>query len=151
MTADQIYGRRAVREALRGRREVLELWATERALGAEPWLNDNGGPRVQVKLERDHPGEIRDYYGRYLAYVMVKKDGSWVNYNVECVRYGFSPYFVKYGRSRRFHREFVEAQKRAQADQLGIWADGKMHYDDYPERLKWWGEREGHGGGGQDQ
>ena len=33
MTADQVYGRRAVREALRGPREVLELWATERALG----------------------------------------------------------------------------------------------------------------------
>ncbi|MDX6518345.1 MAG: hypothetical protein QOF50_1191, partial [Gaiellaceae bacterium] len=30
-TREQVYGRRAVREALRGRREVLELWATERA------------------------------------------------------------------------------------------------------------------------
>ena len=49
VTADQVYGRRAVREALRGRREVLELWATERALGAEPWLQENGGPRVQVE------------------------------------------------------------------------------------------------------
>lgn len=31
MTADLVYGRRAVREALRGRREVIELLATERA------------------------------------------------------------------------------------------------------------------------
>jgi 23S rRNA (guanosine2251-2'-O)-methyltransferase len=31
MTAELVYGRRAVREALRGRREVLELLATERA------------------------------------------------------------------------------------------------------------------------
>ena len=38
MTRDQVYGRRPVREALRGRRQVLELWATERALKAEPWL-----------------------------------------------------------------------------------------------------------------
>ena len=53
MTADQVYGRRAVREALRGPREVLELWATERALGAEPWLSENGAPRVHVKLERE--------------------------------------------------------------------------------------------------
>ncbi len=97
---------------------------------------------TSVRLERDHPGEIRDYYGRYLVYVFAKKDGSWVNYNIECVRAGFSPYFVKYGRSRRFHREFLEAQKQAQDAKLGIWAPGKMHYDDYAERLKWWGERE---------
>ena len=31
VTRELVYGRRAVREALRGRREVLELWATERA------------------------------------------------------------------------------------------------------------------------
>jgi 23S rRNA (guanosine2251-2'-O)-methyltransferase len=48
-----VYGRRPVREALRGRREVLELWATERALAAEPWLRDGLGPRPQLKLERD--------------------------------------------------------------------------------------------------
>jgi len=47
-----VYGRRPVREALRGPREVLELWVTERALGAEPWLQEPGGPRFQVKRER---------------------------------------------------------------------------------------------------
>lgn len=36
MTAELVYGRRAVREALRGRREVLELLATERA-AREGW------------------------------------------------------------------------------------------------------------------
>lgn len=97
---------------------------------------------TDVRLERDHPGEIRDFYGRYLAYVFAKKGGQWVNYNVECVRAGMSPYFVKYGRSRRFHREFVEAQKEAMEAKRGIWEPGKMHYDDYDERLRWWGERE---------
>ena len=52
MTSEHVYGRRAVREALRGRRQVLELWATERALKAEPWLRDESGLRVQVKAER---------------------------------------------------------------------------------------------------
>ena len=42
MTREQIYGRRPVREALRGPREVLELWVTERALKAEPWLREPG-------------------------------------------------------------------------------------------------------------
>jgi endonuclease YncB( thermonuclease family) len=36
-----------------------------------------------VRIERDHPGEIRDFYNRYLAYVFAKKNGVWVNYNVE--------------------------------------------------------------------
>ncbi len=68
MTADQVYGRRAVREALRGQRAVRELWASERALAAEPWLRD-GGPRVHVKAERDltDAAGTRDHQG-VLAY-----------------------------------------------------------------------------------
>ena len=96
----------------------------------------------KVKLERDHPGEIRDFFGRYLSYVFVFKDGQWLNYNLEAVKAGMTPYFVKYGRSRRFHQSFVEAEKKAREAGLGIWAPGKQHYDDYDERLKWWHERE---------
>ncbi|MBL8934603.1 MAG: thermonuclease family protein [Archangium sp.] len=96
----------------------------------------------EVRLERDHPGEIRDFYNRYLAYVFAKKNGNWVNYNVECVRAGFTPYFMKYGRSRRFHKDFVDAEKEARDAQRGIWKPGAMSYPDYEERLKWWGERE---------
>jgi 23S rRNA (guanosine2251-2'-O)-methyltransferase len=66
MTADQVYGRRAVREALRGRREVLELWATERALAAEPWLNEpRPGTRSKVMAEREltEKAGTRDHQG----------------------------------------------------------------------------------------
>jgi 23S rRNA (guanosine2251-2'-O)-methyltransferase len=52
VTSELVYGRRPVREAIRGPREVRELWATERALRAEPWLRDTG-VRVQRKPERD--------------------------------------------------------------------------------------------------
>ena len=40
MTRELVYGRRPVREALRGPREVLELWAGERAVKSEPWLRE---------------------------------------------------------------------------------------------------------------
>jgi 23S rRNA (guanosine2251-2'-O)-methyltransferase len=65
VTREQVYGRRAVREALRGRREVLELWATERALKAESWLRETERPRVQVKLERElsEAAGTRDHQG----------------------------------------------------------------------------------------
>jgi 23S rRNA (guanosine2251-2'-O)-methyltransferase len=65
VTREQVYGRRAVREALRGRREVLELWATERALKSEAWLRDTERPRVQVKPERELNEAVgtRDHQG----------------------------------------------------------------------------------------
>ena len=60
-----MYGRRAVREALRGRREVLELWATERAAKSEPWLKEADRPRLQVKPERElsEAAGTRDHQG----------------------------------------------------------------------------------------
>jgi 23S rRNA (guanosine2251-2'-O)-methyltransferase len=65
MTREQVYGRRPVREALRGRREVLELWATERAVKGEAWLRETAQPRVQVKLEKDisEAAGTRDHQG----------------------------------------------------------------------------------------
>jgi len=65
MTREQVYGRRPVREALRGRREVLELWATERAQKAESWLREVDRPRVQTKLERElsESAGTRDHQG----------------------------------------------------------------------------------------
>ena len=65
MTREQVYGRRPVREALRGRRQVLELWVTDRALRAEPWLQETTTPRVHVKLERDlsEAAGTRDHQG----------------------------------------------------------------------------------------
>ncbi len=65
MTREQVYGRRAVREALRGRREVLELWATERAVKAEAWLRELDRPRVQSRPERELSEAVgtRDHQG----------------------------------------------------------------------------------------
>jgi 23S rRNA (guanosine2251-2'-O)-methyltransferase len=48
---DLVYGRNPVREALRGRRGVLEVWASERAAATLDWLD--GAPRPRVKRERE--------------------------------------------------------------------------------------------------
>ena len=66
MTREQVYGRRPVREALRGPREVLELWVTERALKAEPWLREPTlGVRPQTRPEREltEAAGTRDHQG----------------------------------------------------------------------------------------
>ncbi len=64
MTRDLVYGRRPVREVLRGRREVLELWATDRAVAAEQWLRD-APLKVQARPERQlsEAAGTRDHQG----------------------------------------------------------------------------------------
>ena len=67
-TRELVYGRHPVREVVRaGRREVLELIVSERALATESWLREAQGLRVQVRTEgalsaaagtRDHQGVI---------------------------------------------------------------------------------------------
>jgi 23S rRNA (guanosine2251-2'-O)-methyltransferase len=65
MKGEHVYGRQAVRELVRGPREVHEVWATERALASEGWLREEPGLRVQVKQERalTAAGETRDHQG----------------------------------------------------------------------------------------
>jgi 23S rRNA (guanosine2251-2'-O)-methyltransferase len=66
LTRELVYGRRPVREVLRaGRRQVLELQATERALAAEPWLRDARGLRLQVVRESalNEAAQTRDHQG----------------------------------------------------------------------------------------
>jgi 23S rRNA (guanosine2251-2'-O)-methyltransferase len=68
VTRELVYGRQPVREVLRaGKRQILELLVTERALGAEPWLREVSGLRVQVQREgrltetagtREHQGVV---------------------------------------------------------------------------------------------
>ena len=130
------------KKKMRGKSARPVKMATPAGEDAKHFAQDFFEGVTSVRIERDHPGEIRDFYGRYLAYIFAKKNGQWVNYNVECVRAGHSPYFMKYGRSRRFHRDFLDAQKEAQEGRRGIWKPGTMHYDDYDERMRWWGERE---------
>jgi 23S rRNA (guanosine2251-2'-O)-methyltransferase len=68
VTRELVYGRRPVREVIRaGKRQILELLVTDRALKAEPWLRETPGIRLQVVRERqlnevahsqDHQGVV---------------------------------------------------------------------------------------------
>ena len=62
MSSDLVYGRRAVREALRGRREVLELLVTERAAATEPWLAE-AKPKVRLDRDLSELAGTRDHQG----------------------------------------------------------------------------------------
>ena len=68
MTRELVYGRQPVREVLRaGKRQVLELLVTERALATEPWLREAKSVRLRVEREgalteaartREHQGVV---------------------------------------------------------------------------------------------
>ncbi len=73
------------------------------------------GKYVDLEFE----GPIRGRYGRLLAYVFV--DG--VNFNLELVRQGLSPYYTKYGLSEKYDKEFREAERYARKHKLNIWGD----------------------------
>jgi endonuclease YncB( thermonuclease family) len=99
-----------------------------------------------VRLEHDDPARKTGYYGRHLVHVLLQREGGWVHYNVEVVRQGLSPYFVKYGRCRRYHERFLAAEAEARAARRGIWAEAAAQgalrgYPDYGTRLRWWSER----------
>ena len=94
-----------------------------------------------VRLERDDPKKRRGNFGRLLAYAFVEKDGRWTSYSVACVRAGMSPYFTKYGYSRRFHDELKSAEAEARKAKRGIWNPNAKGYGDYDERRAWWDAR----------
>jgi endonuclease YncB( thermonuclease family) len=108
---------------------------------AKRWAQEFFDGVRRVRLERDHPKEIRGRFNRHLTYVFLEKNGKWINYNVEHVRAGMSPYFTKYSYSRRFHDEFVAAEREARAARRGIWNPAAKANKDYDERKAWWDAR----------
>ncbi len=103
-----------------------------------------GDVRVDLEFDTDDPVEVclrkhRGNYGRLICYVY--KAGEQENSNLRIVRSGWSPYFVKYGRSRLYHRQFMSAEFEAQSQGLAIWnqetnAGGNRR--DYTTLIPWW-------------
>ncbi|UNU25687.1 thermonuclease family protein [Microcoleus vaginatus] len=106
---------------------------------------DGGLAQIDIEFDTDDPIEIavekhRDNYGRLLCYV--HKDEE--NYNLKLIAEGWSPYFVKYGRSRLYHRQMTEAESAAKAYNLMIWnpiTNAKIPCRNYANLLPWWSMR----------
>ncbi|MEG3858938.1 thermonuclease family protein [Microcoleus sp. herbarium12] len=100
---------------------------------------------IDIEFDTDDPVEValnkhRDNYGRLLCYVY--KDGE--NYNLKLIQEGWSPYFMKYGRSRLYHRQMTEAESAAKAYNLMIWnpiTNAKIPCRNYANLLPWWSMR----------
>lgn len=105
------------------------------------WTKDFFLESDSIRIEVDNFDRIKDIYDRELVYIIVYKKGKEINYNIECVREGYSPYFNKYGNSQRFHDEFLIAQNEAAANKKGIWSKDEKCYPDYTQRIEWWNIR----------
>jgi endonuclease YncB( thermonuclease family) len=112
-------------------------WGEDASKFAEDFFQDV----ETVFLETDSETRLTDFFDRYLRYVIVEKNGKLVNFNVQLVQLGYTPYYAKYGYSKKYHKEFLEAEKYARENKLGIWTDEGKHYPDYAQRTKWWNER----------
>ena len=64
----------------------------------------------------------RGRHGVLFAYVLI--DGK--NINLDLVRKGLSPYYIKYGRSKKYDVAFRAAQKQARKEKLNIWGDSEL-------------------------
>ena len=84
-----------------------------------------------VNLEFEGP--LRGRYGRLLAYVFVEG----VNFNLELVRKGLSPYYTKYGLSQKYDQEFREAERYAREHKLNIWGDPELTKKYLKLKSKW--------------
>jgi micrococcal nuclease len=115
---------------------------------AKQWfgVDEEGFPEddIMVDIEFDTLDSVatclekhRGNYGRLLCYVYKNNQ----NYNLKAIEGGWSPYFIKYGRSRLYNDDFLGAETGAQATTVGIWDDsinagGKSR--DYEHLLPWW-------------
>lgn len=124
---------------------------------ASQWAKDffgvgaEGFPSAEIRIDiefdtRDSEAvslvKHRDNYGRLLCYVY--KDQK--NFAFSAIGEGWSPYFVKYGRSRLYHAELLAAEAEAQSRRLAIWnpatnANGARR--DYDALIPWWHLRDG--------
>ncbi|NOZ54590.1 MAG: hypothetical protein GXP08_15895 [Gammaproteobacteria bacterium] len=89
-------------------------FAKETTRWAEDWLAARNN-KIELEYETDYA--ITGFFDRHLTYVYAAGE----NYNLACVRQGYSPYFQKYGYSRGYHEAFIDAEQQAMSEHLGIW------------------------------
>ncbi|MBD2481806.1 MULTISPECIES: thermonuclease family protein [Planktothrix] len=114
---------------------------------AQQYFTNEHGFLTQVDIEFDgnEPAEVclekyRDHHGRLICYV--HKYGE--NFNLKLIKEGWSPYYIKYGHSRLYHQEMMEAEAEAQAYNRMIWnpqTNEHSGFRNYTILMPWWSLR----------
>lgn len=96
-------------------RKTVECFGREASDNAKKLLSGQ-----EVRIEADPSQGDRDKYGRLLRYVW-QRDGLF--YNLEAIKDGYA-YEYTYQLPYIYQPEFKAAQKYAEENKLGLWADG---------------------------
>jgi micrococcal nuclease len=96
-------------------RKTVECFGREASDNAKKLLSGQ-----EVRVEADLTQDDRDKYGRLLRYVW-RRDGLF--YNLEAIKDGFA-YEYTYQLPYIYQKDFKAAQKYAEDNKLGLWADG---------------------------
>lgn len=117
-------------------------WGIETKKEAQSFFPEGG--TITLEFPGDEPVEqclerYRDNYGRPMAYVHY--DGE--DFQERMINQGYSPYFTKYGYAHfdDHHRRYREAERRAQADDEGVWNQLKVNGQvmrNYSTLSTWW-------------
>jgi micrococcal nuclease len=108
-------------------RKPVECFGREASDNAKKLLDG-----AEVKIAADPTQDDKDIYGRLLRYVW-RADGLF--YNLEAVKDGFA-YEYTYRLPYIYQKDFKAAQKYAQDNQLGLWADGACNKKNIIPALK---------------
>jgi len=84
-------------------------------------------------VDLEFEGPFRGRYGRLLSYVII----NGANFNLELVRQGLSPYYTKYGVSKKYDNEFRESERYARKHKLHIWGDPSLTKKHLRLKSKW--------------
>ncbi len=96
-------------------RKPVECFGKEASTEAKEILTGK-----KVHLESDSSQGERDKYNRLLRYVFLE-DGT--NFNKLMIEAGYA-YEYTYNTPYKYQKEFKEAQKKAEGNKRGLWADG---------------------------
>ena len=77
----------------------------------------------KIVLEKEEGRDDRDRHGRLLRYMFLPSrithgKTEYLNFNIFLVKIGYSPYYTKYGRSKKYDKEFKEAEEYAKKTKL---------------------------------
>jgi micrococcal nuclease len=84
-------------------------------------------------VDLEFEGPLRGNYNRLLSYLIL--DGE--NFNLELVKQGLSPYYTKYGLSKKYDQEFRAAERYARGHKLHIWGDPDLAQKYLRLKSKW--------------
>ncbi len=101
--------------------------------------------KIDIEFDDNEPVEVclekyRDHHGRLIC--CVHKYGE--NFNLKLIKEGWSPYFIKYGNSRLYHQEMMEAEADAQSHNRIIWnrqTNESSAFRNYTILMPWWSLR----------